>query len=439
MSVFQEQLARCLAAFQVSTAALQTMAQAFAADMQAGLQGSPRSLAMLPSYLSTPTGREQGCFAALDFGGTNVRVLLTELHGDGTLHIQNRLTRSLRDPAAGYDHIGPAATATALFDFIAAQLGELLPPGPAYALGHTFSFPIQQTGLNRGTLMYWTKEFETQGVVGQEINELLGAALKRCGRGDIQPVALLNDTVGTLLAAAYSDVHCDIAAICGTGHNTAYLEPHHPATGKPMIINLESGCFNGVPRNDLDLQLDAASESPGISHLEKMVSGRYVGELARLACLRLLPYGLLAGSPAAMYLNGSDCLDGATLALWAADAAPRYVGIRRWLTEHCATIDPLAADCAALQAIAQAVLTRSARLAAASFAGILQHIDPELTRPHTIAVDGSLYEKAPGYAAALQSTLQELLGSKAAQVTTRLVKDGSGVGAAIASAVAVRS
>ncbi len=45
----------------------------------------------------------------------------------------------------------------------------------------------------------------------------------------------------------------------------------------------------------------------------------------------------------------------------------------------------------------------------------------------------------PGYARDLQSALVESLGSKATNITTTLAKDGSGIGAAIATAIAVHS
>jgi len=41
---------------------------------------------------------------------------------------------------------------------------------------------------------------------------------------DIDVVALLNDTVGTLMALGYTDQRCQIGVIVGTGSNACYLE-----------------------------------------------------------------------------------------------------------------------------------------------------------------------------------------------------------------------
>jgi hexokinase len=52
---------------------------------------------------------------------------------------------------------------------------------------------------------------------------------------------------------------------------------------------------------------------------------------------------------------------------------------------------------------------------------------------HTIAVDGSLYDKMPGY----RETVERVLVSHLPQAVARtcLVKDGSGIGAAVAAAL----
>lgn len=47
-------------------------------------------------------------------------------------------------------------------------------------LGFTFSYPVDQTGLNVGTLMHWNKGFEVAGVVGQDVVALLNKAMAEC-------------------------------------------------------------------------------------------------------------------------------------------------------------------------------------------------------------------------------------------------------------------
>lgn len=61
-----------------------------------------------------------------------------------------------------------------LFDFIAEELGifvslngveDVLGPSGQRELGFTFSFPVNQTAINRGDFIKWTKGFSVSGTV----------------------------------------------------------------------------------------------------------------------------------------------------------------------------------------------------------------------------------------------------------------------------------
>lgn len=69
--------------------------------------------------------------------------------------------------------------------------------GQHFDMGFTFSFPVQQTAINRGTLIKWTKGFTASGVEGQDVVELLNKAFLILGL-DVTCRILNNDTVGTL-------------------------------------------------------------------------------------------------------------------------------------------------------------------------------------------------------------------------------------------------
>lgn len=415
------------------------IADCFCQTMLDGLAGKPSPLKMLPSYLNKPSGKETGTFLALDFGGTNVRVLLTELLGQGVYSVHNRVSRPLKNLSAHYNYISDQSTAEELFDFIAMQIETIVTKNQTYPLGHTFSFPTHQTSLNTGTLIHWTKEIETQNVAGRDVTTLLTAALTKRDLTNVVPQAIINDTVGTLLAAAYANPATTIGSICGTGHNTAYLEPCEPLTQKPMIINLESGNFDQLPFTIYDALLDEHSEKPGCQHLEKMVSGHYLGEIVRIILCSLLDHGLFSSCPDKNMLLKPYLLNGAHISLWQEDTTPNLALIDNWLLDHLTITNSSLYDRQILKTIASLVCTRSARLVAATYLGILKHIDPQLKQSHNIAIDGSLYEKMPGYASALQEALAEALGPSVIHVTVTLTKDGSGIGAAIATAIAVHS
>jgi hexokinase len=425
--------------FSVTDQDLREIAGRFHQAMLDGLAGAKGPLKMLPSFLNTPSGLEKGRFVAVDFGGTNVRVLLVELRGSGQSVILKRESLPLQDPDAGYDFTLETATGGELFDFLAGQIKEIAVPGEVCALGHTFSFPTRSYDINKAVLISWTKEIKTGQVEGRDINQLLAEALKRRGLTEVIPAAVINDTVGTLLAAAYSDPGADIGSICGTGHNTCYLEPRPPLGYGPMIINLESGNFDRLSFNIYDQQLDRASEKPGEQRLEKMVSGRYLGELTRLVISDLVREGLLLGDKT-LDLDGPlhkpYSIGTEQVALALSDDTPGLTRLAAWLEESLDVKDPLPRDLAALRQIASLVAIRSARLIAATYLGILKRLDPHLKDTHTIAIDGALYERMPGFERGIRSALDGVLAEGGSRVKLKLTKEGSGIGAAIAAAIA---
>jgi len=117
------------------------------------------------------------------------------------------------------------STAHQVFDFIAEAVEEALVDDgddPASRrLGYTFSFPVHQTGIAAGTLINWTKGFTATEVEGRDVVVLLDEALARRNT-EIRTTALINDTVGTLMAGAYelgADAKCHVGLILGTGTN----------------------------------------------------------------------------------------------------------------------------------------------------------------------------------------------------------------------------
>lgn len=433
-----EQLDRALAKLEaeltVSPQVMKALAASFAAAMTAGLAGKASSLKMLPAFIGIPAGYEQGEVVAVDFGGTNVRVLLLTLAGWGRCNILVKRFFPLKDKQKQYDYTAATASGSQLFDYIAEKIAEIIPRGEhIYPLGYTFSYPCRQYAVAEAELISWTKEIKTAGVEGQNVGQLLQAALERNGIGNVRLAAVINDTTGTLLTAAYCDAAADIGAICGTGHNSCYLEPVHPLTKQPMIVNLESGNFAAVSQTRYDAWLDKASEKPGTQRLEKMAAGQYLGELVRIIISDLAADGLLTVS-AADSLQVPYVLSSEDLSAILADSTAGLRSVADTAAVRLGLCSLKVEELAALQQLTRLVVDRSARLVAATWAGVLYKIDPELTRQHTIAVDGSLYEKMPGYAAGLAQAMEDVLGPGAGKIALRLSKDGSGIGAAIAAA-----
>ena len=144
---------------------------AFQSEMRRGLAGDRGSIAMNPSFVSRPSGAESGRFVTLDLGGTNVRVTVVEIAG-GALNVLKH--DSFRLASA-------TGSASDLFDPIARFLGQVLEDDGEYSLGFIFAFPMNQTGIRRGSLSKWTKELNFDGVEGNDAVELLERAVG--GRG----------------------------------------------------------------------------------------------------------------------------------------------------------------------------------------------------------------------------------------------------------------
>ena len=433
MAFNEEQFKEIISEFTIGGERLHTIAASFRQDLQLGLRDvTQSSMRMLKSYVGLPSGKETGDYLALDFGGTNIRVFRIRLDGGGKYEIIKRVGRPLIVPGE-YDYICKDATAEQMFDFIAELIDEAIDGDHAtkYYLGHTFSFPSTQDNLYNARLIIWTKEFATQGVEGEVANDLLVEALKRRGAGNVEPVAVLNDTVAVLLSAAYKTPNIYIGSIYATGHNTCYLEPSiHDPKGVGlggMILNLECGNFSKLAPNRFDKEYDEGSEKPGEQRFEKMVSGRYMGELFGMAISELLgekgkKYGLTSIDMSMIILDDSPNLGKAS------DIIMAKVGRE---------LDP--ADVKKIKELASTIVIRSARLVAASFVALVwQRAGKGKIEKQHVAVDGSVYEKMPLAKENIIKAMGELLEEDAGQVDTILDNGGSGLGAAIAAAMAVQ-
>ena len=420
--------------FSATTEMIREVATNFQKDLQIGLKDvASSSMRMLKSYVGLPTGKETGEFLALDFGGTNVRVIRYRLEGEG----HSKVIRHVAEPlivAGEYDYVGKGSTQEQMFDFLAKLIDDAIEGDreTKFYLGHTFSFPSSQDDLYNAKLIIWTKEFATAGVEGEIVNDLLKDALKRRGIGNVEPVAVINDTVAVLLSAAYKHSDIYIGSIYATGHNTCYLEPtikDEKGVGQGgMILNLECGNFMKLTPNRFDTAFDQKSEKPGEQRFEKMVSGRYMCELFGMAIAELL------GEEDKHY-DGLTSVDMSMIISDLSENLEKVSEVMENKVGHKLELD----DLKKIQELASAIVIRSARLVTASYVGIIWQLEVEgKIVPQHIAVDGSVYEKMPLVKENINKALAELLGKDADKVDTILDNGGSGLGAAIAAAMAVQ-
>jgi hexokinase len=407
------------------------------------------TLNQIPTYVTgVPNGTEKGLYMAVDLGGTNFRVCSILLHGDTRF----TLTQSkVKIP----DSLMKAKTSGELFSFLAKQIEAFLrehhndhyechkerkaagePEQEIFDMGFTFSFPVQQVSINKGYLIRWTKGFDIKDTVGKDVCGLLQAEIDALHL-PVRVAALVNDTVGTLMARGYTSPGKSgslLGAIFGTGTNGAYLERNErivkmkagketgvfDASTGYMVINTEWGSFDNklltLPNTPYDASLDKATPNPGIQMFEKRISGMYLGEILRRALLSLIedPDVPLFRHADSTCINKDSQLyktwglDSSFLSTAAGDTTSELRSTRQAIERDMNVDSPSAEDAAAVRLIANAIGKRAARLAAVAVGAIViasGKLDSRIGKGEEIAeedvvdigVDGSLVEFYPGF------------------------------------------
>jgi hexokinase len=318
--------------FKLDDVALTRITTQFLQEIATGLSEYGQAMAVIPTFVTgVPSGKEKGTFLALDLGGTNLRVCEVKLNGDHTF--------TLRQQKYKVSDTLKTGEATALFDYLADSVDAFLTyespdviEGEDLPLGLTFSFPVEQSALDSGHLLTWTKGashtpatpqsifddypimsgFSAKNAVGHDVVKLLQDAFHR-KHLHVKCVALVNDTVGALLSRSYTAGGCVLGAIFGTGTNGAYVEDLSKLTklkdqalrssGGKMIVNTEWGAFNNtrstLPTTPFDNKLDRESINPRFQAFEKFISGMYLGEITRNILLALID-----AAPKPLLFNG---------------------------------------------------------------------------------------------------------------------------------------
>ncbi len=428
--------------FDVSAEDLKRLIGPFHSEIQRGLAGTPSSIAMHPAFLARPFGNEQGRFVVVDLGGTNVRATVMDMRGDGSV----KLLKS-----DGFRLPSTKGASDDLFRPVVRFVGELLDEGVDYTLGFIFAFPMEQTGTRSGRLTKWTKEFAFSGVEGEDVVRLLESAIDRESESlpalrSLRVGALANDTVSVLAAGALHDPRCDMGLIVATGTNLAVAVPGGmilkdvPAVASDeMLFNMECGNFSDVSaiQTRYDRELDADSDTEG-QLLEKMISGRYLGEIVRLTVAHQASAGqsFLDWTREGSVFREPYEFTTEHLSDIAYDTSPELTatGI---LLHGMGVTDANEDDRRSLRELCLSVGRRSARLVAMSIVATATYVDPDLEREHLVAADGSLFRGYPGYEVEVEHGISELLGEWEDMVQVAYVRDGSGLGAAVLAAMSV--
>ncbi|KAK3671483.1 glucokinase [Recurvomyces mirabilis] len=507
---------RVAAEFEYSAQDVQRGVKEFIRQMDEGLGKQGATMSQIPTYVTAvPNGTEKGLYMAVDLGGTNFRVCSIQLHGNSTFSLTQSKVKIPQE-------LMVAKTSKELFSFLAKQIetflkthhnehyvnhverrrrgsyiGASFHDEEVFHLGFTFSFPVQQSGINKGTLIRWTKGFDIKDTIGKDVCALLQKEIDLLHL-PVKVAALVNDTVGTLMARSYTSpgkTGTLLGAIFGTGTNGAYVEKLDrvtklkkggskaagdvdDSTGE-MIINTEWGSFDNqlsvLPSTSYDKSLDAESNNPGIQMFEKRVSGMFLGEILRRAIVDLIkdPSVPLFSDE---HSNQNDIhsttnihdqsalwnqwgLDTSFLSIASGDTSAGLKVTRQTLDNDYGVSAASAEDAEAVRLIASAIGKRAARLSAVAIAAVILSTG-KLSHPTDIAttndaklevnedeivdvgVDGSLVEFYPNFEEFIREALRDVpeIGVRGERrVRIGIAKDGSGVGAALIALVADRA
>ncbi|KAG7222090.1 hypothetical protein INR49_016660 [Caranx melampygus] len=384
------------------------------------------AIKMLPTYVrSTPDGTEHGDFLALDLGGSSFRVLLVQVRS-GKRHNVGMHQKIYSIPQEIMQGTGEE-----LFNHIVDCIADFL----------------EYMGMRGGILLKWTKGFKASGCEGQDVVTLLKDAVRRRQEFDLNFVAVVNDTVGTMMTCGYEDPKCEVGLIVGTGTNVCYMEEMHniqlvEGDEGQMCINMEWGAFGDNGELDdlctqFDRIVDDCSSNPGKQRYEKMISGMYLGEIVRNVLMDFTAKGLLFRGRMSERLKTHGIFETKFLSQIEKDRlAMRQI---RSILQHLGLTSSTCDDSVLVKEVCSVVARRAAQLCGAGLAAVVDKIRQNRNLNQlsiTVGVDGTLYKTHPHFSSIMQETLQDL--APQCQVTFHKSEDGSGKGAALITAVACR-
>jgi len=393
--------------FELTTTELKEIANALQDKITEGLKADKQEIAAIPTHIKPAENIPDGKVLALDWGGTNFRAAIVEFKNGKASILESRKAPLSKDETKGFtaDRLHEEMTK------VIAQLATL--DEKVTRIGYCFSYPAACRLNGDAILLRWTKGIDIPDMIDQAVGELLLKYLNN--HKEIKPkfenIKVLNDTVACLFAgledAGYESY---IGLIVGTGTNMAGLMPLNKidklnSVGDKLVpVNLESGNFNPPHLTVIDGLVDAMSNNKDCQRFEKAISGGYLGEMYKTVFMdQKIKYNF----------DGEDLSN--------------VINNPAQYTEEQVKV-------------AKAVQERSAKLVAASLAGMVQVLtaqNPTLKKIG-LAADGSVFwsenaQQQCGYKKIVEETLQQLLPAGVTVTVLKKLKEPNLIGSAIAA------
>jgi len=390
--------------FELTTGELKEIANNLQAKIEEGLKKDGMELSDIPTHINAKSDIEDGRVLALDWGGTNFRAAVVEFKNGKPSIIEGPKKRLLdKETTSGFKRDD-------LLREMAATISELKTLNNKVSrIGYCFSYPAASRLNGDAILLRWTKGLSIPDMIEKPIGEpLLDYLNTHKGIGaKFENIKVINDTVACLFAGL-SETGFDtyIGLIVGTGTNMASLmrldkiEKLNNKDTTLIPVNLESGNFQPPYLTVIDGLVDAVSNNKGHQRFEKAISGGYLGEIFKTAFMNeKIKYNF----------DGED--------------------LSKALTENPENYSKEKVQ------VARQICDRSAKLVAASVAGLVQVLvkqDPN-TKKIGLAADGSVFWKTPGYKNLVESELKTLLPSGISITILPEMGDPNLIGSAIAA------
>lgn len=393
--------------FKLTAEELKKIAYDLQKKIEEGLKKDGMEISDIPTHINPKKDIKDGKVLVLDWGGTNFRAGIVEFKAG-----KPEILEVLKEPLSNKETAG--FNKDKLLEAMASTICKLKHlDNTVTEVGYCFSYPAASRLNGDAVLLRWTKGIEIPDMVGDNVGESLIKYLNghKGINTNLQGIKVINDTVACLFAGL-SEAGYDsyIGLIVGTGTNMASLMPLNKIEKlnnketNTIPVNLESGNFNPPHLTVIDGLVDAMSNNKGSQRFEKAISGGYLGEIFKTVFSDIkIKYDFDGGDLAKMLNNpqGSP-----------ADQV----------------------------AVAREIYDRSARLVAASLAGLVQVIvaqEPSVKKI-CLAADGSVFwgkdkDNKPYYKELVSSELKALLPADVTVSVINEMADPNLIGAAIAA------
>jgi hexokinase len=269
--------------FELTNAQLIDIANSLTKKMISGLQKDDTEIKCLPTYIHPKKDGIKGEATVFDLGGTNFRVATVSVGRE--CKVNGTAERDITEmKKKGF-------TREDLFSAQAKTLTQVNVPSEA-PIGYCFSYPAKSLTDGDAELINWTKGVSIPHMKGQPVGKPLLKYLNEHSTSRFTDIKVVNDTITSLFAGLLNQgFDAYIGLIVGTGTNMATFLPSEYI---PKIrnmkdwsgetpVNLESGNFFPPHLTVIDDQVDARSDNPGNQRFEKAISGMYLGRVFQAA------------------------------------------------------------------------------------------------------------------------------------------------------------